>query len=141
MFINSKEVEWKDITAYINGKRIVKIREIARKKMTDKEALYAEGDKPFSVQSGNKSYEGSITVLVGALDDLNIAAIAAGGEDITDVSFDIVYSFRPRGIRALKTVLIEGAEIKEYEERMKQGDKFAEVTLPFIAMDIKTARG
>lgn len=130
---NSKEYEWSDITAVVAGRPVTKIRAISYTKKQEKEALYAKGNKPHSIQRGNKSYEGSITLLQSELEALETAS----GGDALDVQTDILVSYgNPSKGGVIVTDLIRGFEITEIPKGMNQGDKFSEHELPGIAMDI-----
>lgn len=131
---NSKEYEWSDITAIVAGRPVTKIRAISYVKKQEKEALYAKGNKPHSIQRGNKSYETNITLLQSELEAIE----AASGGDLLDASFNVVVSYgNPSKGDVIKTDLIEGNEITEVPKGMNQGDKFSEHELPGIALNIK----
>ncbi len=131
---STKEYEWSDINVIIAGRPVTGIRGVSYTKKQEKEAIYAKGNKPVSIQHGNKSYEGSITLLQSELEALEIAA----GGDALDAQMNLIVSYgNPTKGDVVKTDLIEGAEITEIPKGMKQGDKFAEIELPFIALNIK----
>lgn len=131
---NSKEYEWSDITAIVAGRPVTKIRAISYVKKQEKEALYAKGNKPHSIQRGNKSYETSLTLLQSELEAIE----AASGGDVLDASFNVIVSYgNPSKGDVIKTDLIEGNEITEVPKGMNQGDKFSEHELPGIALNIK----
>lgn len=131
---NSKEYEWSDITAIVAGRPVTKIRAISYVKKQEKEALYAKGNKPHSIQRGNKSYEANLTLLQSELEAIE----AASGGDVLDASFNVVVSYgNPSKGDVIKTDLIEGNEITEVPKGMNQGDKFSEHELPGIALNIK----
>lgn len=131
---NSKEYEWSDITAIVAGRPVTKIRAISYVKKQEKEALYAKGNKPHSIQRGNKSYETSLTLLQSELEDIEAASVG----DVLDASFNVVVSYgNPSKGDVIKTDLIEGNEITEVPKGMNQGDKFSEHELPGIALNIK----
>ena len=131
---NSKEYEWSDITAIVAGRPVTKIRAISYVKKQEKEALYAKGNKPHSIQRGNKSYETSLTLLQSELEAIE----AASGGDVLDALFNVVVSYgNPSKGDVIKTDLIEGNEITEVPKGMNQGDKFSEHELPGIALNIK----
>lgn len=131
---NSKEYEWSDITAIVAGRPVTKIRAISYVKKQEKEALYAKGNKPHSIQRGNKSYETSLTLLQSELEAIEDAS----GGDVLDASFNVVVSYgNPSKGDVIKTDLIEGNEITEVPKGMNQGDKFSEHELPGIALNIK----
>jgi|WetSurMetagenome_2_1015567.scaffolds.fasta_scaffold314888_1 hypothetical protein len=132
---NSKEYEWKDITLNLAGRDVAGIRSVEYKSSKDKEALYAKGNKPVSIQSGNKKYEGSIKVLQSELIALEKAA---GSDDLLDISFDIIVVYgNPTAGDAIKTDRIRSAEFTELPDSINQGDKHMEVTLPIIALDVE----
>ena len=137
-FFDSKECEWADMSVIFAGTPLTKVRSLKYKATKDKQLLHAAGDEPIGIQSGNRSYEGTIKVLKGALDDMNRAAIAVGGRDILDMQFDIVITYKPQGARLLQTDVLRNVEIKEFEKGWDQGAKFMEVSLPVIFMRLET---
>lgn len=131
---NSREYEWADISLVVAGRPVTGIRAVKYTKSQEKEALYAKGNRPHSIQHGNKSYAGSISLLQSELEALELSA----GGDALDASFDIMVAYgNPLKGDVIQTDLIKGAELTEIPKGMSQGDKFAEIELPFIALDIK----
>ena len=63
---NSREYEWSDVTVVLAGRDVTGIRGISYSPAQEKEALYAKGNKPHSIQRGNKSYSGSVRLLQSA---------------------------------------------------------------------------
>ena len=126
------------MTVMFAGSPLTKIRGVKYKAAKDKQLLHAAGDEPISIQSGNRTYEGQIKVLKGAIDDMNRAAIAAGGEDILDIQFDIVITYKPQGTRALQTDTLVSVEVKDFEKGWEQGAKNMDVTLPILFMRLIT---
>ena len=137
-FFDSKECEWADMTVIFAGVTLTKIRGLKYKAAKDKQLLHAAGDEPISIQSGNRTYEGQIKVLKSALDDMNRAAIAAGGSDVLDMQFDIVVTYKAQGARQLQIDTLQGVEIKDFEKGWDQGAKNMDVTLPVIFMKLTT---
>jgi len=138
LFFDSKDCEWADMTVLFAGSPLTKIRGLKYKAAKDKQLLHAAGDEPISIQSGNRTYEGQIKVLKGALDDMNRASLIAGGDDILDMQFDIVITYKPKGTRALQTDTLVGVEVKEFEKGWEQGAKQMDVTLPIVFMKLLT---
>lgn len=137
---NSKEYSWSNVDVSYLGSIITGIRGIKYKTAKEKEAVYARGNKPHSIQHGNKSYEGELKLLQSEVEALNTAAKEAGYDDLTDFSFNISVAYTPKNLSESSTIArkkIISAEITEFEEGMEQGDKFMEITLPFIALDVK----
>lgn len=124
------------------GATIIGLRGFSFKRGISKEHLYAAGDDPIDIQSGEKKPEGSLKLLKFELDKLNDAAQAAGFEDITQVPHPLItITCRFKKFETSRARITEafGVSFLEYEEAMNQGEKFMEVTLPFLAMKV-TAR-
>jgi hypothetical protein len=134
-FFDSAECEWADMSVFFAGAQLTKIRGLKYRSAKKKELLYAQGDAPISIQSGNRSYEGEIKVLKGAIDDMNRAAVNAGAKDILDLEFDIVVVYAARGTRALQTDVLVRCQVKEYQKGWEQGAKMMEVNLPILFLD------
>ena len=137
-FFDSKDCEWADMTVIFAGSPLTKIRGLKYKATKEKELLHSAGDEPISIQSGNRTYEGQIKVLKGAIDDMNRAATAAGGDDVLDLQFDIIVTYKPKGTRQLQTDTLVGVEVKEFEKGWDQGAKNMDVTLPIVFLKLLT---
>lgn len=135
-FFDSKDCEWADMTVMFAGAPLTKIRGLKYKAAKDKQLLHGAGDEPISIQSGNRTYEGQIKVLKGAIDDMNRAALAAGGSDILDMQFDIVVTYKAKGTRPLQTDTLVSVEVKDFEKGWDQGAKNMDVTLPIVFMKL-----
>ena len=135
-FFDSKDCEWADMTVMFAGAPLTKIRGVKYKAAKEKQLLHGAGDEPISIQSGNRTYEGQIKVLKGAIDDMNRAAVAAGGEDILDMQFDIVITYKPKGTRVLQIDTLVKVEVKDFEKGWEQGAKNMDVTLPIVFMKL-----
>lgn len=138
--INGREYEWADISILFGGIPISGFREIKYKKAAEKEAMYAKGRDAHSIQRGNNAVTGSLIFTQSQLYALD-AVVAKG--DLLDVQIDIVVSYGAElnsaggaGKAAINTRVIKGVEFTEYEEGMSQGDKFMEISMPFLALDI-----
>ncbi len=61
--------------------------------------------------------------------------MTADGEDLLDLQLNIVVTYgNPSKGDMIVTDVLYGVEFTEETKEMKQGDKFMEVTLPFIAL-------
>ncbi len=132
---NSREYQWADVTVIAGGRDLTGIRSIKIEQKFEKEAIYAKGNNPHSIQRGNNAYEGEIMVLQSELHALEEAAKKAGGSSIGDLTVDVIVGFgnplegnAPRFKRAI------GVSFTEASEELKQGDKFAEISLPFVCL-------
>lgn len=131
---NSREYEWSDVNVVAAGRPLTGIRGVKYSSKQEKEALHAKGNKPHSIQRGNKTYDGELTVTQSEYEALR----AAGGGDILDISIDIVVAYgNPSKGDVITTDLLMGAEFTEDNTEWKQGDKFQEKSLPFIFLDKK----
>lgn len=135
MAFNTQEYAWKNIEVVILGRPVTGIREVKYKVSQEKEAVYGRGDQPRAIQKGNKSYDGTITLLQSEIEAL--IAAAGKGKNITDLpAFDVVVAYVPNEIGTIVTDIIKNVEITEFEKGMAQNDKFAEISLPFIALGV-----
>lgn len=131
---NTREYEWADINVVMAGRNVTGFRAVSYTSKQEKEALYAKGNKPHSIQRGNKSYEGSISLVQSEYEALKQAA----GGDILDASIDLVVSYgNPTKGDTIVTDLLQGVEFTDDKTEWKRGDKFQEKELPFIFLDKK----
>lgn len=137
--INGREYEWADISLILGGVPIIGFRVINYKRAREKEAMFAKGRKAHSIQSGNELVTGNITFTQSQLEALEMAT----GGNVLEAKFDIVVSYGAElnvtsvTSAVTSTDIIIGAEFTEYEKGMSQGDKFMEIPMPFLALDIK----
>lgn len=131
---DTREYEWADVTVVMAGRDVTGIRGVSYTSEQEKEALYAKGNKPHGIQRGNKSYTGSIRLLQSEYDALN----AAAGGDALNVSFNIVVAYgNPSRGDVIKTDLLRGVELTSKPKTLNQNDKFMEIELPLIMLDIQ----
>ena len=76
--INGREYEWADLTLILGGRDITGFRGLKYGEKIEREALHAKGRYPHSIQSGNVTFEGEITLLRSEYD----ALVKAGGGSI-----------------------------------------------------------
>lgn len=136
MRFNSREYEWSDVSVVLAGRLVTGIRGVSYTSSQEKEALYGKGNKPHSIQRGNKSYSGSIKLLQSELEALQVAA----NGDVLDISFNVVVSYgNPTQGDVITTDLLVGCEITEVPKALNQNDKFMEIELPLTMLDVKPA--
>lgn len=133
--VNTREYEWSDVTVVLAGRLVTGLRGVKYSAKQEKELLHAKGNKPHSIQRGNKTYDGEITLLQSEYEALK----KASGGDILDASIDIVAAYgNPTAGDVVTTDMLVGVEFTEDNTEWKQGDKFQEKTLPFIFIDLKS---
>lgn len=131
---NSREYEWADITIILGGRDLTKIRAVKYKEAREKELVYAKGRKPFGIQSGNDAYDGEIALLQSEYEALK----KAGGGSIMGLSLDAVVCYgNPAEGNAIETDKLFGIQFTEAEKDWTQGDKFKEIKLPILFLDLK----
>lgn len=128
-----KQYAWQHITVRALGKNFVGIRGVKYKRTSDNELLHGRGRKAIAIQQGNESCEGEIVVLQSELEAL---IFSLGVISLTQVRFDLVVTYDD-GEGTVVTDLIKSVQVSEYEKGMNQGDKFMEITIPFLALDIQ----
>ena len=127
---NSRQYEFADITVFMGGRDVAGLRSIKYTEKQEKEAVYGKGNMPLSIQKGNKSIEGEIGLLQSELEGLTV-----GGRSVLDLEVKIVVTYgNPSKGDMLVTEELVGVQFTEAAKEMKQGDKFMEITLPFIAL-------
>src|SRR6056297_3186652 len=95
---NSAEYAWKDIRVAIDGTPVTGVAGISYTIATEHEYRYAAGSAPLSIQDGNETYEGSVTMHQSAFEALNEAAKAKGYKNITKVFLTITVSYANIGV-------------------------------------------
>lgn len=83
---NTREYEWADVNVVVAGRVVTGLRGIKYGSKQEKELVHAKGNKPHSIQRGNKTYDGELTLLQSEYEALRTAC----GGDVLDGSFDIV---------------------------------------------------
>lgn len=133
MAFDSRQYEWADVTVIIGGRDIITIRGVKWTRKIEREAAYGKGRDPLSIQSGNNSYEGEFMMLQSDFDAIEEAA----DNDILSLSVDCEVNFgNPSNGDSMRTHRVIGVRFLEDAMDIKQGDKFAEITVPWIALRI-----
>jgi hypothetical protein len=133
---DSKEYAFSNIEVIMLGRNIGGFRGIKYKTSQENEELYGRGNEPRGFVSGNRKYEGELSVLQSELEALTDAA--GIGKDITQMPlFDLIVTYLPEDSLTLVVDNVKGVKIGEFEKGMKQGDKFMEIALPFKALKIE----
>ncbi|WP_418450185.1 hypothetical protein [Alistipes sp.] len=131
---NSRQYEWNDVTLFLGNRDVTGVRSVKYTEKQEKEPLHGKGNKPLSIQKGNKSYEGSIGVLQSELEALEVA----GGGSILDLELTAIVNYgNPTKGDMIKTDELIGVQFTEASRELKQGDKFMEIELPIVFLDRK----
>lgn len=136
MNINGKEYAWGDVEVVLLGRQLLGIKGIEYGIKQEKEYQYGRGNKPYAIQKGNKTPEGSLTVSQSEIEALLQAA--GSGNDITDIPpFNVIISYVPEEGDPIVTDICKNCEFTESMKSIKQNDKAMEITLPFMPLDIE----
>lgn len=134
---DTRQYEYADITLALGGRVITGLRGLKYSSKQEKEAVYGKGNQPMHIQRGNLSYEGEISLLQSELETLRLA----GNGSVLGLRLDAVVAYgNPSNGDVLIVDKIRGIEFTEDGKEMKQGDKFMEVTLPFICLRIENQK-
>lgn len=138
--VNGRQYEWADISLILGGRMVVGCRGINYKESQDKALLYGKGNRPISIQRGNKKYDGNVTMLQSEVETLKELARATHGPSgsILDLNLNAVVCYGdPSKGDVMLTDLLYNIQFTEVDKGMKQGDQNMEVSLPFIFTDLK----
>lgn len=131
---DTRQYEWGDLTLILGGRDITGFRGIKYSEKAEKEAVYGKGKFAHSIQTGNVAVEGEITVLQSEFEAL---VASAPNRSLLSLNLDAVVSYgNPTAGDAMITDRIVGISFTESPKELKQGDKFMEITLPFIALRV-----
>ncbi|MDR0726409.1 MAG: hypothetical protein LBF59_10450 [Prevotellaceae bacterium] len=132
--INGRQYEFADLTLYLGGRDVTGFRGIKYTSAQEKETLYGKGNRALSIQKGNIAHSGEITLAQSELETLK----ALDGGTVLGLSLNAIVCYgNPANGDVMITDKIKGLQFTEEAKEFKQGDKFMEVTLPFICLDIE----
>ena len=132
MAFDGRQYEWADLSLILGGNDLTGIRGVKYSEKMEREPVYAKGRYAHSIQSGNSAVEGEVTLLQSEYE----ALVAAGNGNVLSLSLDaeVNYGNPPD---ASTTDRIIGLRFTEAAKELKQGDKFMEITLPFVALRVQ----
>jgi hypothetical protein len=134
---DSRQYEFADLNLELGGRTITGFRGIKYSSKQEKELVYGKGNEPLHIQKGNIGYEGEISVLQSELETLR----QAGAGSVLKLRLDAVVAYgNPSNGDTLVIDKIRGLEFTEDAKEIKQGDKFMEVSLPFICLRIENQK-
>ncbi|MDR1120040.1 MAG: hypothetical protein LBM08_03905 [Dysgonamonadaceae bacterium] len=132
--INGRQYEFADLALFLGGRDVTGFRGIKYTSTQEKEVLYGKGNRGMSIQKGNIAHEGEISLTQSEFETLKLL----GGGSVLNLNLNAVVCYgNPAKGDMLITDKISGIQFTEEAKEISQGDKFMEVTLPFIALDIQ----
>lgn len=144
MPFDSKECAWAQTKIVLFGRTITGIRGFSFSNTQEKEHLFAAGNDPIGIQSGNKAPKRNIKILKYEFDLLQDAAQLAGFDSISDVPHTgilITCSYKKDITDKLRIVEASGVAFSDWDVAMEQNAKMTDMTLPWIALTVKTRVG
>lgn len=126
------EYSWDSVEIAINGVVIIGALGIKFSQEVESELVYGKGNRPLGINDGNIKNEGEITVHQSELDKLLAATgnrWVAGLKNLT-ITSALIKEGR------ISTRTFAGCRITSIGEEYKQNDKWAEIALPFIFLDV-----
>lgn len=133
---SGREYEWRNITVLVGGRRVVGLRGIEYTAEEEQEAIYGAGSQPMAIQRGNVKYSGTIT-LTGS--EYHLLQQACGGSIIGASTTIVVAYGNPSEGDVIHTDTLLGCTFSKEEDKWKQGDKFAEFSIPFMFLRKKSS--
>ncbi|KIA86582.1 hypothetical protein [Flavobacterium sp. AED] len=134
MAFNSRQYEWADLTLILGGRDVTGFRGIKYSEKIEREAIFAKGRDAHSIQSGNSTVEGEITLLQSEYE----ALVKSGKGSVLSLSLDALVAYgNPANADPIITDRLLGIRFTESAKELKQGDKMMEITLPFIALRVQ----
>lgn len=134
MAFNSRQYEWADLTLILGGRDVTGFRGIKYTEKIEREAIFAKGREAYSIQSGNSTVEGEITMLQSEYE----ALVKSGKGSVLSLSLDAIVAYgNPANGDAIITDRLLGLRFTESSKELKQGDKMMEISLPFIALRVQ----
>ena len=132
---DSRQYEWNDLSIVLGGRNLTGFRAVKYVPKQEKELYFGKGNLPSSIQKGNISYSGEITLFQSEYETLRATSKK---RSVLDLQVDAVVCYgNPSEGDVMITDYLQGIQFLEEPKEMKQGDKQMEITLPFIFLRLK----
>jgi len=133
MVFDSAEFSWNDVRIFMLGKEVTGAQRIRFGSSQQKGLVYAKGKLPRSIQRGNVSYTGEITLLQSEVAAIRTELIAAGKTgflwELTN--FVVVVDYQQEGSLERETYKLT-CQFTDHMRGMDQGQLFDAGTCPLI---------
>ena len=135
MAFDSREYEYADLTAVVGGKDLTGLRGLSYDEEQDKDLVYGKGNKPRKIQKGNIKYSGELSVLQSEYETM---VANSPNKSILGLQINIVAAYgNPSNGDIVIVDILQAVQFTKAPKALKQGDKFQEIKLPFIFLNIK----
>lgn len=132
--INGRQYEFADVSLVMGDRDVCGFRGIKYTEKQGKEVIYGKGNKPLSIQKGNFSYEGEISLTQSELETLKaLAREQTSQSSIMGLILNAVVCFaNPAKGDVMITDRLYGIQFTEDAKELKQGDKFMEIASIYL---------
>ena len=131
--IDTRLYSWAECEIRLNGQFLIGVTGVRWDDQQEKEYVYGKGNSPLAVKNGNERVEGSITLLQSDLERLK--DMAPLGKMTKFVGIDLQIAFSNIGGMVVRYSII-GLDFTSEPMAINQNDKFMQVELPFMALQV-----
>ncbi|TKT89476.1 hypothetical protein [Dyadobacter frigoris] len=125
---NTRDYGWSECEIRLIGTMLTGVEGVSWNVKQAKEAIYGKGNEPQKIKRGNKSYEGSLSVLQDELEQ--ILDVAPDGQIVNLQDLDLQIAYEENGVIVRYSLI--GVEFTEEPHESKQGDLIGRAVLPFL---------
>lgn len=136
---DTKDYQWSDQSVAISGATVTKIHGVGWSIKQEMSYTRGQGDDPQGIQTGNREYPFTLRIKKNQVDDMNRAALAAGGRDWLDVEFDVTINYRATAGRALQTHIFAQCRAGEVRNEWDQGAQEMICVVDCLALGLKSS--
>lgn len=133
---NSEEYGFADLQVFMLGRPVIGLRGITYKVSQEKTNVYGAGSKPIARGRGQKTFEGTVKVLLSELRAM-LQSLGNGKDVMSIRPFDITVAYAPSVSDVISTDRLVYCEFTECQVDINQGDTEVEVELAIIMGDIE----
>lgn len=134
MAFSSKQYSWCDISVAFGGRIIDGITAVEYKESQEKEYLYGRGCRPHGIVTGNRTYEGKVSLWQSEVEAM---IRDAPNKDILRLNFPLTISYVPHDGGQIVVDVLQNCQFTELPKGMNQGDKNAIIELPIMFTGVK----
>lgn len=131
--IDTRLYSWAECEIRLNGQFLIGVTGVRWDDQQEKEYVYGKGNSPLAIKNGNERVEGSITLLQSDLERLK--DMAPLGKMTKFVGIDLQVAFANIGGMVVRYSII-GLGFTSEPMAIAQNDKFMQVELPFMALQV-----
>lgn len=131
--IDTRLYSWAECEIRLNGQFLIGVVGVRWDDQQEKEYVFGKGNSPLAIKNGNERIEGSITLLQSDLE--RIQDMAPLGKVTKFIGIDLQVAFANASGMVVRYSII-GVDFTGAPMDIKQNDKFMQVELPFMALQV-----